>query len=62
LNQTCTPPSEGKKEILIFLQYRDRLVGDFNNWDVKKHRLRKASKGRWTKIVTLAPGGMIINF
>jgi 1,4-alpha-glucan branching enzyme len=32
------------------------LVGDFNNWDVKKHRMKKDNKGRWTKIVTLAPG------
>ena len=32
------------------------LVADFNNWDVKKHRMKKDNKGRWTKIVTLAPG------
>ena len=32
------------------------LVGDFNSWDVKKHRMKRDDKGRWTKIVTLAPG------
>ena len=32
------------------------LVGDFNSWDVKKHRMKMDDKGRWTKIVTLAPG------
>lgn len=32
------------------------LVGDFNSWDLKKHRMKKDNKGRWTKIVTLAPG------
>ena len=32
------------------------LVGDFNSWDVKKHTMKKDNKGRWTKIVTLAPG------
>jgi len=32
------------------------LVGDFNNWDVEKHRMKKDNKGKWTKIVTLAPG------
>ena len=31
------------------------LVGDFNSWDVKKHRMKRDDKGRWTKIVTLAP-------
>lgn len=32
------------------------LVGDFNSWDFKKHTMKKDDKGRWTKIVTLAPG------
>ena len=32
------------------------LVGDFNSWDEKKHRMKRDDKGRWTKIVTLAPG------
>ena len=32
------------------------LVGDFNSWDLKKHTKKKDNKGRWTKIVTLAPG------
>ena len=32
------------------------LVGDFNSWDVKKHGMKKDNKGRWSKIVTLAPG------
>ena len=32
------------------------LVGDFNSWDVKKHTMKKDNKGRWSKIVTLAPG------
>jgi 1,4-alpha-glucan branching enzyme len=32
------------------------LAGDFNSWDLKKHTMKKDKKGRWTKIVTLAPG------
>ena len=32
------------------------LVGDFNSWDEKKHRMKKDNKGRWNKIVTLSPG------
>ena len=32
------------------------LVGDFNAWDGKKHPMKRDSKGRWSKIITLAPG------
>ena len=32
------------------------LVGDFNSWDAKKHKMKRNDKGSWTKIVTLAPG------
>ena len=32
------------------------LVGDFNGWDAKKHKMKRNDKGRWTKIVTLTPG------
>jgi len=32
------------------------LVGDFNSWDVKKHKMKRDNKGRWSKIVTLTPG------
>ena len=32
------------------------LVGDFNSWDLKKHSMKRDGKGRWTKVVTLAPG------
>jgi len=38
------------------------LAGDFNSWDLKKHTMKKDKKGRWTKIVTLAPGGYEYKF
>ena len=38
------------------------LVGDFNNWDVVKHRMKKDNKGRWNKIVTLSPGRYAYKF
>ena len=38
------------------------LVGDFNSWDLKKHTMKKDDKGRWAKIVTLAPGGYEYKF
>jgi 5'-AMP-activated protein kinase regulatory beta subunit len=38
------------------------LVGDFNSWDDKKHKMKKDNKGMWTKIVTLAPGSYEYKF
>ena len=38
------------------------LAGDFNSWDVNKHKMKKDNKGRWTKIVTLAPGSYEYKF
>ncbi len=32
------------------------LVGDFNQWDPKKHPMKRNSNGAWEKSVLLAPG------
>jgi 1,4-alpha-glucan branching enzyme len=32
------------------------LMGDFNNWNPKKHPMKKKDNGIWNKTVTLAPG------
>ena len=32
------------------------LVGDFNNWDTKKHPMQKNTKGQWKKTIILRPG------
>ena len=32
------------------------LVGDFNDWNTKKHPMKRAKKGDWKKIVMLPPG------
>ena len=32
------------------------LMGDFNNWDPKKHPMKNDGQGIWTKSVILAPG------
>ncbi len=32
------------------------LVGDFNDWDAKKHPMKKRKRGDWEKIVMLPPG------
>ena len=32
------------------------LVGDFNQWDVKKHKMKKGNKGNWEKTVVIKPG------
>jgi 5'-AMP-activated protein kinase regulatory beta subunit len=32
------------------------LMGDFNNWNPKKHPMKKDNNGKWTKAVLLLPG------
>jgi 5'-AMP-activated protein kinase regulatory beta subunit len=32
------------------------LMGDFNNWNPKKHPMKKDNSGKWTKDVILPPG------
>ena len=32
------------------------LVGDFNDWNAKKHPMKRHGKGDWEKIVILPPG------
>ena len=32
------------------------LMGDFNNWNPKKHPMKKDNNGKWTKAVILPPG------
>ena len=32
------------------------LMGDFNNWNPKKHPMKKDDNGKWTKAVLLSPG------
>ncbi|MGD9106789.1 MAG: isoamylase early set domain-containing protein, partial [Desulfobacterales bacterium] len=32
------------------------LVGEFNNWDPKKHPMKCDNNGLWTKTVMLEPG------
>ena len=32
------------------------LVGDFNQWDVKKHKMKKGNGGTWEKTVVIKPG------
>ena len=32
------------------------LVGTFNNWDIKKHHMKRNSDGLWTKTVIIPPG------
>ena len=32
------------------------LVGDFNNWNVKKHSMKKDGNGTWVKSVIISPG------
>ena len=32
------------------------LMGDFNNWNPKKHSMQSGGEGEWNKTVVLSPG------
>ena len=32
------------------------LTGSFNNWDIKKHHMKKNGEGLWSKTVIIPPG------
>jgi len=32
------------------------LMGDFNQWNEKKHPMKKGKHGRWEKIIVVQPG------
>ncbi len=32
------------------------LLGDFNQWDKKKYKMKKAGQGTWEKTLMLTPG------
>ena len=32
------------------------LMGDFNQWDAKKHPMKKGEHGMWQKIIMVPPG------
>jgi 5'-AMP-activated protein kinase regulatory beta subunit len=32
------------------------LVGDFNQWNIKKHRMKKGNDGIWEKTLVIKPG------
>ena len=37
-------------------------MGDFNNWDPKKHLMKKDGNGVWNKAVILSPGSYEYKF
>ena len=41
---------------------RVALVGTFNNWDPRKHPMRKTAAGSWHKTVMLPPGAYEYKF
>ncbi len=45
---TFSLESTGAKEVV--------LMGDFNNWNPKKHPMKQDENGKWTRAVILPPG------
>jgi 5'-AMP-activated protein kinase regulatory beta subunit len=51
---TFSLEAAGAKEVL--------LMGDFNNWSLKKHPMQKDENGMWNKTVMLYPGNYEYKF
>ena len=49
-----------RKRWMFFLEAADAreviLMGDFNNWNPKKHPMQRDENGMWNKVVMLPPG------
>jgi 1,4-alpha-glucan branching enzyme len=49
-----------RKSWTFFLEAKEAkeviLMGDFNNWSLEKHPMRKDENGTWKKRVILSPG------
>ncbi|HEM49393.1 MAG TPA: glycoside hydrolase [Caldithrix sp.] len=49
-----------RKRWTFFLEAADAreviLMGDFNNWNPKKHPMQRDENGMWNKVVMLPPG------
>ena len=56
----------GRRRVTFLYQAPDAdeviLMGDFNNWNSKKHPMKKDAEGTWKKIVMLWPGGWEYKF
>jgi 1,4-alpha-glucan branching enzyme len=53
------PPIKRKRVILNFKAPNAKtvlLMGDFNQWNEKKHPMKKGPDGIWEKIIVLQPG------
>ena len=58
--QKTSPAKTKKRKVTFTLTAPDAkevfLVGDFNNWDEKKHPMKKDEGGRWKKDIIVPPG------
>ena len=60
MQQQNEMPKKGLRRV-IFDYYAPRagevsVLGDFNDWDMKAHPMRKDPDGLWQKIIYLRPG------
>ena len=55
-----THPNTGRRRLTFTLEAPDArqvsLVGDFNDWNPKRHPMKKNRNGQWQKAVMLQPG------
>jgi len=58
-NTGAKPPIKRKRVTLSFQAPNAKtvlLMGDFNQWNEKKHPMKKGPDGIWEKIIVLQPG------
>lgn len=55
-----TSPKVKRRRVTFILKQPQagevRLLGDFNQWNPKKHPMRREKDGAWKKIVMIPPG------
>jgi 1,4-alpha-glucan branching enzyme len=60
MSKTHSKQNSKRKSWTFLLEAKEAkevfLMGDFNNWSLEKHPMRKDGNGTWTKRVMLSPG------
>lgn len=60
MKEKQTQKSIKRKKVTFCVSFPDArtvcLVGDFNDWDIQKHPMKKDENGNWEKYLMLYPG------
>ena len=60
MSRIKSSPKKGRRKVIFSLESPDAkeviLMGDFNQWNPKKHPMKKDNNGVWNKTTMLFPG------